>query len=207
MHPRILPALLILPLLTKSATASLITFDEFGSTNAIPTPIPDGYATLNWSNFYVKSAGDLTDPQHNVGYGHGVVSGTDIAYNGNADPATISSPLTTPFTLISVYLTAAWNDDLNVTIEATGTGGKNATEFQQTVTLNTLAPTLVTLNFTNIHTVTFSSSGGTPHDPDAPDGLQFVMDNLTITNLPEPTTATLLILALPLLVHPRKHRH
>jgi hypothetical protein len=206
MHSRILPALIVLTLLTKSATATLITFDDFGSTHAIPTPIPDGYAGLDWDNFNVKSAGDLTDPQHNVGYGHGVVSGTDIAYNNNANPATISSPHTAPFTLVSVYLTAAWNDDLNVTIQATSAAsGKNAAEFEQTVTINTLTPTLVTLNFLNIDTVTFSSSGGTPHDP-AADGTQFVMDNLTITGIPEPTTAAILTLALPVLVKPRKLR-
>ena len=207
MHPRILPALIVLTLLTKSAAAALITFDEFGSTHAIPTPVPSGYANLDWSNFYVKSAGDTTDPQHNIGYGHGVVSGTDIVYNGDADPATISSPRSAPFTLISVYLTAAWNDDLNVTIDATSAaGGKHATEFTQTVTINTLAPTLVTLNFPDIDTVTFSSSGGTPHDP-AADGFQFVMDNLIITGIPEPTTVAILTLALPLLIKPRKlHR-
>jgi hypothetical protein len=185
-------------LLTKPVAANLITFDEFGPTNATVTPIPNGYAGLDWLNFNVKSAGQTIDPQHDTGYGHGVVSPFDITYNSAGNPATIFSSLRAPFTLISVYLTAAWNDDLNVTIEATGAGGKHAAEFAQTVTINTLAPTLVTLNFPNIHIVTFSSSGGTAHTPDV-FGTQFVMDDLTLASLPsapEPATAATLLSAL-----------
>jgi hypothetical protein len=102
--------------------------------------------------------------------------------------------------LNSLYLTAAWNDDLSITVQ--GTGGSN---FSYTVTVNTSGPTFITLNWADLTSVLFTPSGGTPHGftPSggtphgfaAPGGEHFALDNVTIdaASTPLPATWTMLI--------------
>ena len=111
---------------------------------------------------------------------HRSVSGSHVAYNGFGSPAEfiVTAPGGTKFNFNSVYLTGAWNDDLIVTIVAYRDGTAVSTT---THTLSATAPTLVTLNLSQIDRVRFSSAGGTPHAAYGTNpGYQFAMDNLDI---------------------------
>ena len=169
------------------AQAAVITFDDL-TCSAGGTPIPNGHAGLNWSNFYCIDG--ATAHGGNSGYNAGRVSGSHVALNGVGSPAEfiVTAPGGTKFNFNSVYLTGAWNDDLIVTIVAYRDGTAVSTT---THTLSATAPTLVTLNLSQIDRVRFSSAGGTPHAAYGTNpGYQFAMDNLDISfNLP-PTGVT-----------------
>ena len=164
------------------AQAAVITFDDL-ICSAGGTPIPNGHAGLNWSNFYCVDG--ATAYGGNSGYNAGRVSGSHVAYNGFGSTAEfiVTAPGGTKFNFNSVYLTAAWRDNLVVTIVAYRDGTAVSTI---THTLSATAPTLVTLNLSQIDHVRFSSAGGTPHAPyGSSPGYQFAMDNLDISfNLP-----------------------
>ncbi|MFD1893475.1 IPTL-CTERM sorting domain-containing protein [Ottowia beijingensis] len=171
------------------AQAAVITFDDL-TCSAWGTLIPNGYAGLNWSNFDCIDGATAWDG--NSGYNAGRVSGSHVAYNGGGFPAefTVTAPGGTKFNFNSVYLTGAWNDDLIVTIVAYREGAAVSTT---THTLSATAPTLVTLNLSQIDRVNMSAAGGTSHGYPTGGGVgwvHFAMDNLDISfNLP-PTGVT-----------------
>lgn len=162
------------------ASAETLTFEGFSNMDSVP----NGYGGLNWSNFSVNS------PTSTSGYLNGIVSGTSVAYNSWANPASISS--TTAFTLNSGFFTGAWNDGL--TIHVTGTGASN---YSADILVNTASPTNYVFNWTGLTAVNFSSSGGTPAGYSGR-GAHFAMDNLTINvaAVPEPETYALLLAGL-----------
>ena len=73
--------------------------------------IPDGYHGLIWNNFAELDGVNLGQPS---GYGAGVVSPPTVAFNAGGYPAGLIAP--GPFSLLSAYLTAAWNDNLQVEV-------------------------------------------------------------------------------------------
>jgi uncharacterized repeat protein (TIGR03803 family) len=163
----------------------LITFDD------LPyrlQPVPAGYNNLAWSNFYYLN-GVVSQMS---GYSAGMVSIPKVAYNDSGAPAAISA--SSPFALFSAYLTAAWNDDLQV--EARGYIGA-ALIYDNTYTLSATAPTLITFNYLGVTSVQFTSSGGFPHRGYSGAGSEFVMDNVSayvapIPTAPPPTSMTVL---------------
>ena len=138
--------------------------------------IPDGYAGLVWTNFYYINKNYLPG----TGYAAGPVSGTNAAYVGVGDAATVTepNPATDFFDLNSVDLTAAFIPGLNVTVDGYNTNVSGSPLFTRTVSLSTTTPTLVNFggmgDFTGINKLTLSS------DPN-PAGPEFAMDNLTFT--------------------------
>ena len=175
-----------------SANATLITFDDL-TDNGTGTPIANGYAGLNWDNFYVLNA-----PAYDLnpsGYLAGMVSANNVAYNAFANEAIISDSL---FTLSSGYLTGAWNNNLQVEIK----GYNGATLlYDNTYTLSSTAPTLINFNYVGVDQVTFDSFGGTQNPNYQGNGTHFVMDNLTINAMPVPEASTMIagmLLLLPL---------
>lgn len=163
--------------------AATITFDDLGRPATPGMLIPSGYQGLNWSNFYVL---DTTNYYPSNGYPHGTVSGTNVAYNGFGNAAAISDG---SFTLNSFYLTAAWSDGLNVRVVGKNSG---VTLFTSTFIVDTLSPTLETLNWSGVNEIDFSSMGGIDHGYGQGSGTQFVLDNLTINAIPEPASLMLL---------------
>jgi hypothetical protein len=163
---------------TGNVYADVITFDN------LPPPggaIPNGYGGFNWSNFAY-----LTSSQFPLsGYLNGTVSSPNVGYNSFANPASFTSLGDTPFTLTSLFLTGAWNDGLNVQI--TGSLGGSVLD-TQTFIVSAAGPTLETLDWTGIDTVSISTSGGT-HNPNFDEfGTQVVVDNITTSAVPEPST-------------------
>ena len=158
------------------AHADLITFDDPVALPGTFGVIPNGYAGLNWGNFfYIEGA--LNNPS---GYNNGTVSSPNVAFN-SGNPATFSVGSGT-FTLNNFDITAAWNNGLNVQV----TGLLNGVlQDITTFTIDSTSPTFVTLNWSNINEVDFVSSGGTNAGfagaADAGNSFtQFALDNVTL---------------------------
>ena len=180
---RVLTALTVLGsvVLTPAAHAGntdvTITFDDFHLRPGQSLDFSNPYDGLNWTNFGVYAPPSTTPS----GYLNGIVSGSNIAADKNAGPASIFSP--TLFTLDSFDLTSAWNDGLSVAV--TGLNGTSV-RFIKTFTVDTSGPTLETLNWAGLTQANFVSFGGTNHGY-AGAGTHFALDNVTITtSTPEP---------------------
>ena len=131
----------------------LITFDDLPAAAA---PVPAGYRGLVWGNFYCMDG--IHYSNNPSGYGAGVMSGSNVVCNYSDTSASLSAAA--PFDLVSAYLTAAWNDYLQV--EALGYVGGTLT-CDTTCTLSATSPTLINFNYNGVTEVDFFSSGGTPH--------------------------------------------
>src|SRR5208283_1373459 len=150
------------------ATPALITFDDL--TGNLPVPV--GYNSLTWINFYYIDGLTIGVPS---GFTAGTVSSPNVAYNAYGAPAAISA--SEPFDLVSAYLTAAWNDNLQV--ELKGYSGSTLV-YDNTYTLSATVPRLIQFNYLGVTAVQFISSGGTPHPGYAGSGEHFVMDNVSL---------------------------
>lgn len=168
------------------AQAVMLGFDDITS-NATGV-VPNGYGGLNWDNVGVVN-GLLYEllGYENVGYSNGTISPNHVAYNGSGDLATISGPV---FRFDGAYLTAAWQDSLQVTVQ--GFNGA-ALSYNESVTVYRDYPTWFDFDFQNIDRLYFMSETTGP-------GYQFAMDNFTYdfdsNAVPEPASALLLTLGL-----------
>jgi hypothetical protein len=165
-----------------SANAAVLTFDDLSGSS--PDPIADGYGGLNWSNMR-SFFGCFSRPDS--GYCSGTVSGYNVAFNmyGNA-AATSSDSL---FDFDGAYLTAAWNNDLN--IEVLGFNGASLL-YNTTVVVSDGAPTWFDFAYAGIDRLEFRSFGGVDSDPtDGYSGVHFAMDNFTYNIVPIPAAVWL----------------
>lgn len=177
----------------NNANATLITFDDLPATT-YPIywgNIEDGYASLNWYNFDYL---DITQQNLGVtGYQNGVITDPMVAFNQFGNPAAIYSD--NSFTFNSVYLTSAWEEDLNVIVRGYNNGNE---KYYRNVVLSTSNPQKVIFDFQDINYLSFDSFGGITVLP--MDQNHFVMDNLTInepiTPVPEPSSVFLYIIGL-----------
>ena len=161
----------IAPLIVLPTQASLITFDDLAETTG-GLPIPDGYHSLTWSNFYELDAVNYPLPG---GFGAGVVSPDNVAFNGYGGPATLSGGT---FSLLSAWLTAAWNENLEV--EAIGFRN-GVVVYDNGYVASATAPTLINFNYQDVDKVLFSASGGSPYLPYSQSSAnEFVLDNVVI---------------------------
>jgi hypothetical protein len=164
-------------------------FDDFSLQYGETDPIPNGYAGLQWANFYDMNPENTYQPPSGSGFLNAVVSPPNVIWNASGNPAQVSS--STPFDLDSAYMTAAWMDGLQ--IEAQGFIGSTMT-YDNIYTINTASPTLVTFDYIGVNQVTFIASGGTQHYPQG-SGSEFAIDNMTVT-VPEPKGISLLLLGI-----------
>jgi len=152
----------------SSGLGQLVTFDDLSGSGL---PVPIGYGGLTWSNFSYLIGAD----HPNSGYPAGTVSPPNAAYNPYGTPASIISTGLVNF--VSAFLTAAWNDNLQVQVK----GYSGATlVYSNSYTLSATAPTLINFNYLGVNKVDFISSGGTPHPGYSGSGTHFVMDNVVI---------------------------
>lgn len=186
----------------SSAQAAVITFDELalGTGATAYAPLAADYQGFNWSNFQaLNTAGGYWDLS---GYVPGSVSGDNVGFNGGGTTASFSSA--SAFTLNSFDLTAAWRDNLTVTVRGSGNPGG---DYVATLTPSAIAATSYTVNWTGITSVTFEASGGT-HHPDygtgsgqnfsVSDFSHFAIDNITynVSAVPEPESYAMLLAGL-----------
>jgi len=154
-----------------------ITFDDLVSdTDGIE--IADGYAGLNWDNFYVLNGTD-----YGAGYAAGVVSGSNVALNWYDHPASFSNGA--GFNLVSLYVTKAWYSGVT---HIEGYSGSSLV-YSADVTSSTTSPTFVSLNWVNVTNVVISDGDASYHS---------AIDNITIAAVPEPETYAMLLAGLGL---------
>jgi hypothetical protein len=186
----LLPPLAVLSLLVFSAPSArsqtVITFDD------IPSPpggafITNDYQGLSWSNFATLNAILQTNAHGASGYGYGMVSPSNVAFNADGYPAEIDSPGTN-FNFLSTYLTGAWSSNLNIEVE--GLSGATLL-YSTTVVASATSPTLFTFNYLNIDRLYFNSFGGQNAGFAGGAGEDFAMDNFTLEFVPEPSSLLL----------------
>jgi hypothetical protein len=164
---------------TGQAQAVVVTFDDIPN-SGYGSPISNGYAGLNWDNFGVLNT--LNIPS---GYQNGTVSKSNIAYNGAGYSALINLAGGGTFDFNSTYLTAAWNNGLNILVE--GFLGVN-TLYSTIVNVDTTSPTKFDFNFLGIDQLKFTSYGGSNAGYNG-SGTHFAVDNLAYNEpVPEPIT-------------------
>ena len=174
-----------------STQAAVITFDDLPATEL--DAIPEGYNGFTWGESFLTNVSYVhKNTLPGTGFETGVVSGDYAAFNFLATTSIISGA---QFDFNGAYLTAAWNDGLN--IEVTGFLN-NLALFTKTVVVNTQQAQWFDFNFLGINSLSLRAWGGTSID--GPQGNDFfVMDNFTInepTAVPESSSLVLLLLGI-----------
>lgn len=213
--------LIAVSLPSKSGAQSMLTFDDVNVNSS-------GYFNISWGNtgglydginWVAGSSGDvgIINPHYyyngvyqplsdfsgtsGFGYANGLVSGNNVMDLGGTASMNAQSGYT--FDLISGYFTSAWNDNTTFTLA----GFRNGTQlYSQTFTLDTLSPTLETLNFVGVDQVKFLNNSSTFL---AADNLNFNLNGApgAPASVPEPSTYALLGLgALGLVVAARRRK-
>jgi hypothetical protein len=191
-----LPTIIFVIVASDSVKANvLLTFDDVATSPSDPTaPMPTDYGGVAWSSFgwgvmnpsQFATWSGLIPPG---GYANGLVSAPNVGYG---DPgATISSLSPSGFSLIDGYFTAAWNNNLELSVNITF---DDLTTTSETFIIGTAGPSMLQFGWTNIMSVTFLTTGGTPAGYPG-SGTEFVMDNLVLgAVVPEPSTSVMLFL-------------
>ncbi len=186
-HARIGLVILSISLLNiSSAVAETVNFEDLDPIWSDHVSVAPGYAGLNWVNFISFYVGPLNDAGDQTGYVTGT-SGAFAVFNDSGLPTEFSSDK--PFTLVSAYLTAAWLEGMEITVD--GYLDEKLVK-TVTVTVSPAASQLFTFDFKGVNRVTFTPSGGTSVKGFAGDGTFFVMDNLEIADdTPQTTSITI----------------
>jgi len=163
-------------------SGEVVTFDDL----VAGTNVPNGYQGLNWGNFDAENP--LVFPIG--GYRYGMVSPSNVAFNGFGNPAEIDA-IGTKFNFLGAYLTGAWYSNLNVQIEGFRGG---SLVYNLTVQAAATNATLFTFNYLDIDRLYFDSYGG-DNAGFGGNGEQFVMDNFMFEFIPEPSSFLLAALA------------
>lgn len=148
---------------------------------------------FSWSNFDTLNGSSIPGS----GYKNGAVSGSYVAFNRFANPATLSS--FSSFVFNGAYFAGAWNNGLSITVNGFLGGVQTLSE---TFQVNTGSPLWKAFGW-NVDRLTFSSFGGTPQPGLGGSGAHFAMDNFTynevLSPVPEPETYAMLAVGLGLM--------
>jgi len=164
------------------ASAEVITFNSLPGNG---TPIPNGFAGLDWNNFYDMNGHVLLTPALMTPPGAiPPVSGA-FAYNHDGGPATFSAPNT--FTFNSAWL--ASDGPTPISLEVIGLLDGKAVD-SMTLVLYGTVPVQETFNWSGIDSVRFMTQTSASSVP----RLQFALSEMVINSLavPEPTSTLLL---------------
>jgi hypothetical protein len=173
----------------SSRSQTVVTFDDISNVGNSAV-ITNGYQGLNWTNFWVLNAFTQTSTYGLSGYYYGMVTASNVAYDGFGNPAEIDSPGTN-FDFLGAHFTGAWNSNLN--IEVQGFRGTNLV-YDETKVVSATSPTLCTFDYLDIDHLYFNSYGGEPAFGGT-SRASFVMDNFMFEFIPEPSTFLLAALA------------
>lgn len=184
-----------------STQAAVITFDDLPAAEL--DAIPDGYNGFTWGDSFLTNVSYVhKDTMPGTGFETGVVSGDYAAFNFLATTSIISGE---QFDFNGAYLTAAWNDGLN--IEVTGFLN-NLALFTKTIVVSTQQAQWFDFNFLGINSLSLRAWGGTSTDGTVGNDF-FVIDNFTFndpTSVPESSSLALLLLGAAGILLGRKTR-
>ncbi|MHB8520886.1 MAG: immunoglobulin domain-containing protein [Limisphaerales bacterium] len=169
-------AVAVLAVATKQ---TVITFDELPEAAPGGTALPEGYYGFHWDKFFYVNG--LTNEFNPSGFTAAVISSSNVVFNNSFD-GTVSLTSAVPFHVVSTYMTAEWNDDVQV--EVTGSLGGNPVN-DSTFVINPTNATFVDLSLWGaVDRVDFTATGGTNHFLVLGTG-SFALDNVAVI-LPPP---------------------
>lgn len=166
------------------AAAAVIDFDDLAGDARM---IANGYAGLDWDNFYVLNP--LVD-MPDSGYNFAATSGTNIAYSGYDAPAAIAG--LAGKRLESGYFTAAYSDGMTVSARAFN---GDVLVHEKDFLVTTTGATRIDFGWSGITRVAFSSSGGIDQMFDM-SGSNFAIDDIAFSDfgaVPEPASWAMMI--------------
>ncbi len=167
-------------LLASVGFGDVITFNNAAVTGS---PIPNGYAGLDWNNFYTMNT--LSQPITSSST-DALNVGTSYAYNNGGGPAFFSSPAT--FTFTSAIMRPLEVESME--LEVLGMLGDNIVD-RALINLNTAGePVQQSFNWTGINSVRFIPAPGTDLNAKFPFALEQIVIN--VASVPEPTSLMLL---------------
>ncbi|UJR17843.1 hypothetical protein I4U23_004742 [Adineta vaga] len=160
---------------TKSVCATLITFDDIPSQSSSSGVVPNGYNDLNWTNVnYINASSTPIS-----GFQRFLPVSPYVAYNPGGVNITIASANGSSFSFDRITWISAWRDNLTVSIALYRSG---ALRLSNSRVLNTVNSTTFSCSIcTNIDTISFAASSGTPVSGWSQSGTEFVFDNLCIS--------------------------
>jgi hypothetical protein len=165
-------------------TQEIITFDNLPSAIQNSLNVPDKYRELIWTKFWYLHEIYVTKNHPNSGYITSFKPGGNLQIAFFRETATINTGLQyEAFTLASLTASAAWNDDLQLTI----TAYRHSVEINNhNITLLFGTPQRINLQWKNIDKVIFKASGGVAHPGTGHGVLPIaIITQLTINNLVE----------------------
>ena len=170
----------------SAANAEVLTFDDIqlGPTG-YSTSIGE-YSTVYFANFGCYSDLAITDG----GFGNGVVSGTQAAFQAYNAPASVISTNEDVLNLASGEFTAAWRNGLQIQVSAYA-GEDSVLIYQEQFTLETSGSIFLEFGISGARYIQFETFGGTPGGFGG-DGSNFIMDNLNVSSVPAPAGVMLL---------------
>ena len=182
---KIVLALVIALFITNTAQAAILNFDD---ATTLKQDILTNYEGFQWSEIGVLDSIRYTPSPS--GYNNANTSGNYVVYNRFARTASVSHSL---FDFVGANFTAAWYDNLQLTVEGLFDG---VVTNSKTITLQPVGQEVAArfdFNFNGIDELRFNSFGGTVNTSLASRGQHFVMDDFeyNAAPAPEPSTAIL----------------
>ena len=185
----------------SAANAEVLTFDDIQLG-------PTGYSTTigDYSTVYFANFGCYSDLAINDGgFGNGVVSGNQAAFQAYNAPAAVISTSDDALNLLSGEFTAAWRNGLQLRVSAYAGEGDNETMiYQGQFTLDTTGPMMLEFGITGARYISFETFGGSSGGFGG-DGSNFIMDDLDVSYVPAP--AGIMLLGLGACVNRRRRRN
>jgi hypothetical protein len=173
-------------------SATTLTFDDVSSSGIAPLPTPydgfdfsctDGCQAINAADYNASIGGPS-------GYTGAVVSGPNVFSTNNSGSVTITSVGGGAFDFTSADLTSPWRNGLNISI--VGKDGATTVDTTNFSLGSVGSSALYTFGWNNVTSVTMSASGGS-NGPYSQEGIEIAMDNLTVSPVPLPAGAWLLL--------------
>ncbi|CAF3899866.1 unnamed protein product, partial [Rotaria sordida] len=154
----------------------LITFDNIPGAGRFQQSLPNGYSGFQWVNANYMNISYNEQVNGWSGYSAALSSGQYVGLNKDGQMLSMIINAARSFTLKSMIVASAWND--NLILEITGKRGGSVFKSKR-LTLQ-LQPQWIEFNWPDLEIVNFSSYGGEPNSDVKGKGTQFAFDNLCV---------------------------
>ncbi|UJR20246.1 hypothetical protein I4U23_023377 [Adineta vaga] len=154
----------------------LITFDNIQNAVRTPQPMPLGFSGFQWVNANYMNVTYHEQINGLSGYSAALSSGHFIAVNKDGQNLNVIINAAESFSLKSMVVASAWND--NLILEITGKRG-GAVLNSKKLTLD-MKPQQIDLNWSHLEVVTFSAYNGASNSTEKGKETSFGFDNLCI---------------------------